>query len=185
MMQQSIRVVSQSTTEPITLAEAKAHLRVDFDDDDDYIMGLISAARDFAEGFQHKSILDYTYEVTQDQFSYPIYLQKLPVKSVANITFTRFDGTVGTVDPTSYIVTVDGKIVPKLYWPADYLQFADAVKITYTAGQGGIPDPTTKQAMLILIGHWYEYREVVVASSRQLNEIPFGVRSLLWMGKNR
>jgi len=184
-MQQSIRVLSRSTTEPISLNEAKAHLRVDFTDDDAYIQGLISAARDFAEGFQHRSILDYTYEVTQDRFSYPIYLQNLPVKAVSSITFTRFDGTVGTVDPNSYIVTVDGKIIPKLYWPADYLQFADAIKITYTAGAGGVSSPSTKQAMLILIGHWYEYREVVVASSRQLNEIPFTARSLLWMGKDR
>lgn len=169
----------------MTLAEAKSHLRVDFTDDDAYIQALISAARDFVEGFQHKSILDYTYQVTQNRFSYPIYLQNLPIKSVTSITYTRFDGTVGTVDPASYIVQKDGKIVPKVYWPADYLQFADAVTVTYTAGNGGIATPTQKQAMLILIGTWYEYRETVLGSTRALNEIPMTVRALLWMGKDR
>lgn len=177
--------MTQSEQEPITLEEAKAHLRVDFDDDDTYILGLISAAREFCERFQHTSILDYTYTVTQDRFSYPIYLQNLPVKSVSSINYTRFDGTIGTVDPTSYIVQKGGKIIPKLYWPADYLQFGDAVEVTYTAGNGGVATPTQKQAMLILIGTWYEYRETVLGSTRALNEIPMTVRALLWIGKDR
>lgn len=47
-------------TEPISLAEAKAHLRVVFDDDNDYIENLITAARQYAEGYQNRVYMTYT-----------------------------------------------------------------------------------------------------------------------------
>lgn len=46
--------------EQITLAEAKTHLRVLHDDDDTYIATLISAARQYAEGYQNRVYLSYT-----------------------------------------------------------------------------------------------------------------------------
>lgn len=41
-------------TEPITLAEAKNHLRVMCDDEDTYIETLITAARQYAENYQNR-----------------------------------------------------------------------------------------------------------------------------------
>lgn len=38
-------------TEPVTLAEAKTQLRVEFDEDDALIASYITAAREWAEGF--------------------------------------------------------------------------------------------------------------------------------------
>jgi hypothetical protein len=46
--------------EPITLAEAKAHLQVDFDDDDDYIQRLITAARQTLEDFTNLALVEKT-----------------------------------------------------------------------------------------------------------------------------
>lgn len=45
-------------TEPITLAEAKAHLRVEHDADDAYISALITAARQYCEEFQNRFLAD-------------------------------------------------------------------------------------------------------------------------------
>ena len=47
-------------TEPITLAEAKSHLRVTFEDDDSYITALITAARQYAENYQNRVYVDTT-----------------------------------------------------------------------------------------------------------------------------
>lgn len=44
-------------TEPITLSEAKQHLRVLFDDDDTYIASLITAAIQYAENYQNRVYL--------------------------------------------------------------------------------------------------------------------------------
>ena len=41
--------------------------------------------------------------------------------------------------------------------------------------------PTWKQAILLLVGHWYANRESV--SSPRLSEIPFGVKDLLWLNR--
>jgi uncharacterized phiE125 gp8 family phage protein len=167
--------------EPISLAEAKSHLRVDFSDDDAYITALISVARDYAEGYQKRSLGTCTLELTQDYFTNPIYLEEGPVQSVTSVSYTRLDGTIGTVPNTSYILTVDGKLVPKSFWPVDSLQNADAVKVVYTAGPTAI-DPSTKQGMLLLIGHWYEYREPVL-SGKTVANLPFSAKQLLHMGK--
>jgi len=44
-----LQLVTPPVDEPVTLAEAKLHLRVDFDEDDALILALISAARQAAE----------------------------------------------------------------------------------------------------------------------------------------
>lgn len=169
--------------EPITLAEAKAHLRVDFPDDDAYITALISVARDYAEGVQKLSLATTQLELTQDYFTNPIRLERGPIQSVTSVKYTRKDGTVGTVSPTSYILSVDGKVVAKDgLWPTDLLQDIDGVKVVYQAGYTSVP-PTTKQGMLLLISHWYEYREPILVGKTMAN-IPFSAKQLLFMGKD-
>lgn len=183
MTQRRVKVLVRPTSEPLTLEEAKSHLRVDFGDDDAYITSLIKVARDFAEGFQKKSIGQYTLEQYQSCFTTPIKLEQGPVKSVTSVKYYLEDGTEMTVDPSVYMLTVDGKLLPKRpsnYWPMDILQPADGVKITYVAGEDNVPE-TTKQAMLLLIGNWYENREPV-SVGKAVAKIPLTAESLLWMG---
>lgn len=189
--------------EPLTLAETKAHLRVDesYTEDDAYITALIMVARDYTEGFQGRTLAQRTLQLTLDHFPHepsrvsngllfyrnysPIKLPSTPVSSVLSVTYTLSDGIVKTLPSTEYIVKEDGAIVPAFerYWPIDVLVPADAVKITYEAGY--TPDrvpPATKQGMLLLIGNWYENREPVVLG-RTVEKIPFTVECLLWMDR--
>lgn len=165
----------------MSLSEAKSHLRVDFVDDDDYITSLIHVARDFAEGFQKKSIVGHTVELTQDFFSREIRLEKGPVKSVTSVKYVLEDGSEVVIDPLTYLLTVDDKIVPKQFWPASILQKVDGVRVTYETGEAIVP-PATKHAILLLVGNWYENREPAVLGKTVAN-IPFTVESLLWMDR--
>src|SRR5712692_3761461 len=63
-----LKLITPPTVEPIGLSEAKAHLRVDTADDDSFILAIISAARDYAEGFTRRRFLTQTWELALDHF---------------------------------------------------------------------------------------------------------------------
>jgi uncharacterized phiE125 gp8 family phage protein len=54
--------------EPITLAEAKAWLRVDGTDEDTLITALIAAARTHVENFTRRALITQQFEVSFDAF---------------------------------------------------------------------------------------------------------------------
>ena len=56
--------------EPITLAEAKSHLRVTFEDDDSYITALITAARQYAENYQNRVYVSPDPTVTAEEMPF-------------------------------------------------------------------------------------------------------------------
>lgn len=62
------KLLTPPTAEPIDLATAKAHLRVDFSDDDAYITALITAAREYSETFMGRSLMTQTWQLNQDSF---------------------------------------------------------------------------------------------------------------------
>lgn len=57
--------------EPITLAEAKLHLRVDFSEDDTLIQALITSARQTAEDITRRAFITQTWKLVLDQFPAP------------------------------------------------------------------------------------------------------------------
>jgi len=181
-----LTVIAGPTEEPISLPEAKAHLRVDFSDDDAYISALVMVARDYTEGFQGRSLAPVTLELSLDSFPCgPIRLPRTPVTSVVSVKYTRSDGAVVTMPNADYIVKKNGDTIPSYgkYWPADILIPGDALNVRYLAGYDSttIP-PATKQAMLLLIGHWYENRETVIIGKTPA-EVPLAATSLLWMDR--
>jgi len=64
----AVKLITPPAAEPMTVLEAKAHLRVDFPDDDDYIAALITAARDYAEGFTRRAFLTQSWLLALDHF---------------------------------------------------------------------------------------------------------------------
>ena len=58
MQYRSLTRQTPPAVEPVTVAEAKAHLRVDISDDDTYIGTLITAAREWCEEYLDRSALN-------------------------------------------------------------------------------------------------------------------------------
>ncbi len=58
-----VEVTSAPAVEPLTVAEAKAHLRVDHTSDDSYIESLIKAARVTCENFQNRAYITQTQAI--------------------------------------------------------------------------------------------------------------------------
>lgn len=66
------QLVSQIGVEPLSLDEAKLHLRVDFGDDDTLIMALIVAARQFAETITRRALVQQQWKIVGDRFPSPM-----------------------------------------------------------------------------------------------------------------
>ena len=70
-MPQVVSLVTGPASEPVTLAEAKLHLRVDYSDDDALISSLITAARRLCETSVKSTFITQTFDVVEDVF--PVY----------------------------------------------------------------------------------------------------------------
>lgn len=177
----AIKALVSGPTEPITVAEAKTHLRVDGASEDIYIGALITAAREYVERVTGRALGTQTWDVWFDDFADEMELPRPPLASVTSITYTDVDGNSQTA--TGSLYTVDTAQVPgRVYlaynqtWPSTQ-SIRKAVKIRYVAGSS-TPPKTLEQAMLLLVATWYENRESVIVGTNAMT-IPHAVDMLL------
>lgn len=194
MQYRSLTRQTPPAVEPVTLAEAKAHCRVDASDDDAYIVTLITAAREWVEQYLDRTLVHTQWVMRFDKFppdgTHDIELPRPPVvasgtATAVALTFTFENGNTSTYSTASY--RVDRASTPgavkTLYgqtWPP-HLQDDNAISVTWWAGYGasGSSVPAAiRHAILMLVGHWYEFRSSVPTGSIS-KEIEFGVKSLL------
>lgn len=181
-------LVTPPAAEPVSLPEAKAHLRVDITDDDALISALITAAREYCEGFQNRAYITQTWQLWLD--SWPegseIRIPRPPLQAVNSVKYYGADNTEYVLPPADYIVdnkSEPGRIVLACgkSWPGVTLRPANAICVEFVAGYGAPADvpQRVKQAILLLVGHWYETREIAVVG-HVTAEVPFTVNALLW-----
>jgi uncharacterized phiE125 gp8 family phage protein len=175
--------------EPITLEEAKLHCKVEVDDDDDLIEALITAAREYCEGFQRRAYITQTWELWLDSFpSTPLTLPLPPLQSVDSIKYYDTDN-IETEFEEYYVDTNSepGRLELNYgeSWPTVILRDINSVCITFTAGYGGAGDvpQKVKQAILLIVSAWYENRENFISTGAMPKDIPLGAASLLWMDR--
>lgn len=156
------RRTTEPAAEPITLAEAKLHLRVDHADEDAYITGLITSARLMCEQRTGKTLISSGWTAYGDEFTDTLELPNPTVTSVASISYVDVNGTTQTLDASTYRVDVisdPARIKPVTEWPETDDRM-NAVTVVYTAGYANanaVPAPL-KQWMLLAIGDMYENR---------------------------
>lgn len=180
--------------EPVTLVEAKTHLKQDLTDDDNLIRALIAAARSAVEEDTHRALCTQTLRLTIDD-DWPlrrersrdvrqIVLPRPPLASVTSVTYVDLNGATQTLATSQYTVskreTGLWTIAPAydVIWP-DVRCVPEAITVTYIAGSAvsAVPAPI-KSAILLLIGHWYENREAVITGTIATT-LPMTVRYLL------
>jgi hypothetical protein len=146
--------------EPVSLAEAKAWCRIDTPDEDDLVSALIAAARLQVESETRRALVTQSWRLSLDCPRGRLIV--LPVAPVGEITSA-------TADDADIEVTVQGDAV--LLPGEGYRQLV----IDYTAGYGAAADVPAdlKQAVLALVGYWYENRDLAAAAT------PVGLDRLL------
>lgn len=180
--------VTEPSEEPITLADAKLHLRVDHLDDDLLITSLITAAREYVELVTVRALMTQTWELRLNNWpGSPVELPFPPLASVVSIVYTKEDGTTATVATSVYALDTTGVpgrvfLKPDQSWPSDALYPVNAICIQYTAGwsaAAAVPE-MIKAAMKLYLGSLYENREqAVMASGLSAAMLPLGIDALL------
>jgi len=175
--------------EPVTLSEAKAHLRIDSSDEDTLISTLITAAREWCEEYLDRSLIHQQYVMRLDSFPYEIELPRPPMATsgtttALTLTYTLGDDSTAVLAATEY--RIDRNSTPGVVrqlregtWPAN-LDDQNAITVTWWAGYGssGSSVPAAiRSAMLMLVAHLWRNREMTTEAA--LSEVPMGTKALL------
>jgi len=172
--------------EPVTVSEAKAHLRVDGTAEDTLLGSLILTSRLHIEAALGLALITQSWRLRLDRWpnGAEVELPLSPLQSVASVKVAAADGEAETVPANRYVVDLDGT-PPRLVrngggWPQPE-KAAGGIEIDFTAGYGDdaedVPAPI-RQALLLLIAHWYEHRDPIEVGSRE-TAIPAAVSDLL------
>lgn len=165
------------TIEPLSLAEAKAYLRVVDNREDALITGFIKASRMLAEQETKQAFLTQTFRLSADGFEcahdgQEFWLPRSPLIDVLHVKYLDADGALQTLDTTVYDVDADavpGRVIlaDTMSWPVtDYAP--NSVQITFRAGYGAnVTDVPAdiRSAIFMMVGHLYENRQVEVTGT--------------------
>jgi uncharacterized phiE125 gp8 family phage protein len=177
-----LQLITPPVVEPVTLADARLHLKVDTSDDDALITSLVTAARARAEWHTGRALNTQGWILWLDCWPQcgVIEIPLPPLQSVASVTVYAPDGSATVLDPATY--QVDATSAParlalkSSVLPPRNLRGINSVAIAFTAGYGNDSDDVPagfRAAILELIAFLYEHRGEAPA------ELPADILALL------
>lgn len=152
-------------TEPVSLSEVKAQLRITCSSEDDHLNRLVSSARVIAEKYLGRSLITQSWMLTYDDYAPSrLALPRGPVQSVTSLKIVARDGTETTINSSKYYLN-SGKTTLVIDTPL----VGHIVEVIYTAGYGDADDvpESIKQGMLAHINAMYDRR----TANLPLNEV--------------
>lgn len=199
----TLTLKTPASIQPVTLAEAKLHLRVDITDDDALITALIVAATADAEQLMGRAVLQQTWQLTLDSFfpnpdaytqwppvvvggiyssSSIITLQMPPVTAITSVQYLQaVDGVLTTMPNTDYVLAngndYSARLVPAYgkTWPS-VRNLPDAVRVLFVTGYtdaASVPE-LIKAWIKLRLGSLYENRSGWTVGTRAaLDPNPF------------
>jgi uncharacterized phiE125 gp8 family phage protein len=185
----SLTRINAPSAEPITLAEAKSHIRVDTSTDDTLIAGYITTAREWVEDYIDRALITQRLVMRLDTFPAEIELPRPPMVASGTATavivtyVTGEAGGTATLSASSYRVDRESTpgIIRTTYagsWPSHLID-QNSVSVTWWAGYGSAADvpQRAKTAMLMCVHELYEKRgdgHMPDAAKRLLDTVSWG-----------
>ena len=171
-----LQIIQEPAVEPLSLAEAKLHLRVDITDDDALISALISSVRQYAETITRRAFIQQTWQYVIDSFPGPtltgvpwgktftlpqhaIEIEKSRVQQVTAINYLDMSGNLQVMPAAQYVVDYSSepcRITPVFgqIWPIPMPQIG-ACNVQFVAGYAA-PVTFSGSAMAVQ-GAWKTY----------------------------
>ncbi len=181
--------ISPPAEKPVSLLEAKSAVRVDTDDDDVLIDGLIDAAISHLDGWSGvlgRCLVNQDWRLSLRDWPSCRFI-RLPFPDVSAVTVKYFDetDTEQTVSASLVALLEDElgafiRLSDAFTFPSVYDDRGDGVQVAFTAGYGAsatdVPQ-AIRTAIMLMVAHWYNNREA--SAEGQLSEIPFGASALI------
>ena len=141
-----LSITSEPASEPITLTELKAHLRVDGVLDDTELGDKLTEARKSIEQLTNRAFFTQTRTLSFNRFDHTtsrIYLPGAPVALITSLTYYDLNGTQQTWDSGNYSLVVGQpswlQLDYNVDWP-DHRSVRDRIVITYVCGASDVAD---------------------------------------------
>jgi len=191
----SFRRITEPTVEPLTLEQAKAHLRLRTDDQDARVLDAIKASRDAIEEITGRALLTQEWALRLDAVDVrrdgAIELVRPPVQAVLAVMLSAPGAAPVAIAGADYVLDDDAEPGRLVWGDGKYATalgaFAArpaALRITTRNGYGdaaaAVP-PGLVQACYQLMATFFLHREdgIVLPVSQALEAAPAPVRELL------
>lgn len=179
----AVSVLSAPAAYPVSISSCKQHLRIDHDQDDDYLSELIAAATSHVEAHIRQSLINRTLRqyVDGSAAGRSITLDAWPVGSLITGTAYNIDGEALELSPGDMLLDRNSDPATVSLKPSiGLLSISNGIEIDYVAGYGdtGLDVPSNIiRALHLIVAHWYEHRGAGIAEIQQ--SMPPGVDRLL------
>lgn len=179
-------LITGPALEPVSLADVKAHLRIDADDEDALLTAAIVSARVHVEALTRRKLIEQAWRIYFDRWPRRriVSLPVAPLMAVDAVTIYDAEGAPQVVDIEDYeadVVSVPARLVLAATAPSPVGQATNGIEIDVTAGYGAssvdVPAPL-RHAVLMLVAHWYEHRGAVGHDLAVL-AVPLGFEALI------
>lgn len=158
-------VTTEPANLPVSLTTVKNYLKISGSAEDDILTIFINAAREFAEAYTGRTLINTTFTTFRDDFADDFTLRRSKLQSITSFEYL-LNGSFTAVDASLYGVT-DDKDYSSIYEKDDQVfpdldaGVPDAVKIVFVAGYGAtdasVP-AALKLALLAYIAFMYANR---------------------------
>ncbi|MGB7260315.1 MAG: head-tail connector protein [Pseudolabrys sp.] len=176
-------LLTAPAVEPLSLAEAKAFLRVDNSDEDGVIGALIAGSRIHIEAQTRRALIAQSWRLSLD--SWPLDgrlpVRPAPLRSLTAARVYDAEGVTHDIDTQAFVLDLASSALAFAPWalPAPG-RIAGGIELDITAGYGDaavdVPEPL-RQALRLLVAHWYENRGLVASGA--VSALPVNVAALL------
>jgi uncharacterized phiE125 gp8 family phage protein len=169
-------LVTPPAAEPLTLAEAKAWLRVEHDDDDAVIGVLITSARSLVEQETRRALITQGWRIVRDAWPAGgrIEVAPAPVRQVLAARVYDAAGIGQAIDATLFTLATGGAPGMLGFLPGSLPAPGRAIagieidiEVGYGADASAIPEPL-RQAIRLLVAHAYENRGAETAGNARM-----------------
>lgn len=196
------RIIHGPQSEPVSVAEVKAHTFVDHSADDADIAIKLAAARQLTERYLGRALMTQTLAVVLDRWPAVNHIRlpfAAPCQAIQGVIYRDSAENEVSWPETNWLKDLHSEPARVVLgcgktWPSITLSPRNPVEVRYIAGWMTAADvpAAIKQAILLLVGHWYRNREAVVVAERSsidAKALPMGYEALIsayrvdWFGE--